>query len=114
MISTTIDATAQFNANSVYNLDLSGWDYAVVQLTTPAGAVTFNGTNDAGAVQGVSDGNAYTAINWNTVQLINLSSGTAGTTGGATGSYKYSVGTRFLQLSGTTAGKVIVVLSQIS
>lgn len=114
MISTSIDATLQFNSKGIYNLDLMGWDYAVVQLVTPAATVTFNGTNDAGAIQGVSDGNQDSAINWTTVQLTNLSTGTAATSSSAAGNFKYANGTRFLQLSGTTAAKVIIYLSKIS
>jgi hypothetical protein len=51
-ISTTVDATASFNAGGFYIQDLSGWDSAVVQFGTIAeeGTITFYTTNDDGSV----------------------------------------------------------------
>lgn len=113
MLSNTIDATTVFNANGIYNIDLSGWDFMVVNIITPAAAVSFNATNDANAKTGVSDGNAYTAINWQPVLLTNIATGTGVTSTAATGNFKLNVGAKFLQLSGTTAAKIIIQLSQI-
>jgi hypothetical protein len=50
-ISTTVDATANFNAGGFYIQDLSGWDSAVVQFgTITDGPITFYTTNDNGSV----------------------------------------------------------------
>lgn len=50
-ISTTVDATANFNAGGFYIQDLSGWDSAVVQFgTITGGPITFFTTNDDGSV----------------------------------------------------------------
>src|SRR5436190_206902 len=53
------DFAQQFN--SVYNikLDLSGWDKTTITVIPPiSGAIYVYGTNDSGAVQGVTQGNA--------------------------------------------------------
>lgn len=113
-LSTTLDVTAEFNLNGKVNLDLSGWDYMVANIITPAATVSFNATNDANAKTGISDGNAYTAINWQPVLLTNIATGTAVASTATTGNFKLNVGAKFLQLTGTTAEKVIVVLSQIN
>ncbi len=113
MVSQTIDLTTSFNESGVFNLDLSGWDYAVIHLITPAATVSFLGSNDAGAIEGVSDGNGLTAINFTAMGLINLATGTLVTSSASSGIFKLNVGTRFLQLSGTTAAKVIMYLTKI-
>jgi len=113
MLNNLIDATTEFNANGVYNIDMQGWDYAVVNIITPAAAVSFNATNDANSKTGIGDGNARTAINWQPVSLTNIATGTGVTSTAVTGNFKLNVGARFLQLSGTTAVKVLINLSQI-
>lgn len=113
MISQTIDITSNFNSTGIFNLDLSGWDYCVVHLITPAATVSFLGSNDAGAIAGVSDGNSITATNFTAEGLINLATGSSVTSSGSSGIFKLNVGARFLQLSGTTAAKVIAYLTKI-
>ncbi len=115
MIATQLDATDAFNAAGLYVADLSGWDFAVVQLVTPAGAVTFTESNDAGAVTGVTHGNAVTATNFVSAALLDLSSTTGAlvASSAAAGNFKYSQGARFLKLSGTTAAKILIQLSKI-
>ena len=113
MLSTTIDATTKFNATGKYNLDLNGWDYAVVNVITPSAIVNFNTTNDSNAKAGISDGDAYTAINWQPISLTNIATGTGVTSTTTTGNFKLNQGARFLQLAGTTASKILIVLSQI-
>jgi|SRR6185312_3907976 len=115
MISQTIDATGSFNALGKYNIDLSGWDYAVVNIITPGGTVNFNGTNDANAKTGISDGSAWSAINWQPEALTNVATGTSVVSTAATGNFKLNVGARFLQLvSSSTASKVIIYLTRIT
>ena len=93
--------------NSVYNvtLDLSGWDKTTIQVVAPiSGAIIVYGTNDSGAVQGVTQGNAELAINFNPVQVTNLATGTATNSISAAGDYKYEVNAQFLRLQGSPAG----------
>lgn len=115
MLAQNLDFTTEFNANSKVNIDTNGWDYVSVQAITPSGAINFNGTNDANAITGVSDGNARTAINWQPVQGINTATGTGATSTSGNSIYKFSSPSRFLQLIGSavTVTKLIVILSQI-
>lgn len=108
------DLTLDFNADGVVNFDLSGWDYAVVQLVTPVGTTSFLSSNDAGAVQGTTDGNASTAINFTAVYGLNLATNTAGLSLAAAGLMKFEHIGRFLQISGTSAAKVLLFLTKIS
>jgi len=110
MISQTIDWTTEFNAASKLNLDISNWDYIVVQVITPTGAITFNGTNDGGAVQGTSDGSAEDATNWLAMQLLNIGAGTSATSVSASGNFKLNVGTRFFQMDGATGTRTVTKL----
>jgi hypothetical protein len=113
-----LDLTAQFNASSTVavNIDLSGWDYAVAHIISPTGTVTFNTTNDAGAIEGTTDGNAVSAVNWVAVQGTNLNSGTAVTTLAASGIVRFAVIGKFLQFSASsvTVTKLLVNLFKIS
>jgi hypothetical protein len=110
MISYSKDVTTDFNANSGVNLDVSDWLSVVIQFVSPSGAVTFNGTNDSGAVQGVTDGNASLATNWVAIQATNMNTGVAATSAAASGLWKIINPPHFIQLTGTsvTATKVIV------
>ena len=116
-VSTIIDVTRDFNADALVKLDVSGWDYIVVQLVSPTGTVTFSSTNDSGAVQGVSDGNASTAINFIATQGTNLNSGAATTTLAASGLVRFASIGSFLQLSGAdlvTCTKILIQLYKIN
>lgn len=116
-ISTVQDITADFNADSLAQLDISGWDWIVVQIAgTPSGAIAFKHSNDAGAVTGSTDGNSLSALNFVAVQGVDLSSGTGVTTTSAAGLFRFGVIGRFFQLSGTSitgVTKVLVHLSKI-
>lgn len=117
MTSTVFDASANFQAGgtSLQNIDLSGWDYCVVQLVSPSAAINFLSSNDDGSVTGSVQGGPLTAVNFTAVQGTNLSTGVAATSGAASGLWKFNVVGRFLQLSGTsvTATKVLVYLAKI-
>ncbi|SRR5574343_1517882 len=113
MVSFYYDCTAEFNANGFYNAEIGEWDWVTVQLVSPAATVTFNTTNDSGDIQGVSDGNAKSATNWIACQGTNLNSGSAVSTLNASGLVRFAVIGRFLQLSGTTATKIILKFSKI-
>lgn len=116
-IATTIDVSATFasGGSGSVNLDVSGWDYATIQLVSPTGAINFLSTNDGGGIIGVTDGNATSAANFTAVQGTNLATGVAATSGSASGLWRISSMGRYIQLSGTsiTATKVLVLLSKI-
>jgi len=93
--------------NSLYNitLDTAGWDKTVIQVVAPmVGTAYLYGTLDAGAVQGVTDGNAELAINFSPIQATNLATGSAVNTITAAGTYKVENNNQFLRLQGNPAG----------
>jgi hypothetical protein len=112
-LSTVIDVTSDFNVAGLKNIDVSGWDWVTVQLVGPAAAVTFNGSNDDGSVTGALQGGPLQATNFTAIQGINLNTGVGATTGAVAGLWRFPVISRFLQLSGTTATKILVYLSKI-
>lgn len=116
MISRVIDVTDQFNASNAYIQDLSGWDYAVVQLVSPSGAVSFTSTNDDGSVTGQLNPVPVAPANFLTVFGLNITTNTAVTSANASALVKFNVIGRFLRLagSGVTATKVIISLNKVA
>ena len=99
-----LDQTRDFNSVYKITLDMSGWDKTTINVVAPiSGAIYVYGTNDGGAVQGVTDGNAQLAINFNPVQVTNLATGTATNSISAAGDYKYEVNAQYLRLQGSPA-----------
>jgi hypothetical protein len=96
----TVDLTLAYTANGFVNLDVGMWDNVEAQIVGPTGTVSFNATNDSGAITGVTDGNATSAKNFTPVQGTNIATGTASTTTAAAGTFKFPVTARFLQLTG--------------
>src|SRR3990167_2612270 len=101
-----LDITSELNNNSIWQSDVGGWDYAVVQLVSPTGTFTFNSTNDSGAITGVSDGSSVSAANWIAVQGTNLNSGSAVTTLATSGIVRFQSIGQYLQISGAAAAQV--------
>jgi hypothetical protein len=109
--------------NSLYNitLDVSGWDKVAIQVVSPmSGVVYVYGSNDAGAIQGVTQGNAELAINFNPIQATNLSTGTATNVINSEGNYSVPINAQFLRLQGSPADtptnvyKLLIFNSKIS
>lgn len=116
-LSNILDVTNDFQADSLTKIDVSGWDWFVVQIIgSPSGAIAFKHTNDGGAVQASTDGNALSSTNYVAVQGTDLSSGTGVTTTSGAGLFKFPVIGRFFSLSGTSitgVTKILVHLSKI-
>jgi hypothetical protein len=116
-LSTVLDISDDFNADSLVQIDISGWDWIVLQVVgSPSGAIAFKHSNDSNSTTGATSGNALTAINFVAVQMTDLSSGTAVTKTSAAGLFKAGVIGRFFQLSGTSitgVTKILVHLSKI-
>lgn len=108
-----LDATAALNNNSIFETDIGQWDYVIVQLVSPTGTFTFNSTNDAAAVTGVSDGSSVSATNWIAVQGTNLNSGSAVTTLAASGLVRFASVGQFLQISGAGGAQVTKALIRL-
>lgn len=115
MLSQILDVTADFNANNGVKLDVSQWQNATIHLSgTPSGTISLTGTNDANAIQGVSDGSAVSSANFTAIQATNLADGSAVTAIAAAGNFKIVVATKFIKIGGASAattGKVIVFLN---
>jgi hypothetical protein len=98
------DYASQFNSTYNITLDLSGWTKTTIQAVAPmSGAIIVYGSNDSGAVQGVTQGNAQLATNFDPILVTNLATGTATETISSPGLYTAEVNAQFLQLQGTPA-----------
>ena len=111
-----LDLTEDFNANSgSVTIDVGGFDYSVVQIVSPSGAIAFLTSNDSGAVQGVSDGSAVSATNFSSVQGLVLASQTYVSSILASGILRFEGVGQYLQLgsSNATVTKLLVRLYKI-
>ncbi len=98
------DQSTLFNSVYKITLDMSGWDKTTISVVAPVGnAILVYGSNDANAVQGVTQGNATLAINFSQIQVTNLATGTAVTSINAAGNYKCDINAQFLRLQGAPA-----------
>lgn len=104
------DVTAEFVAGNGIKKDVSGWQNVTIQIVAPGGTINIQGSNDANAITGVSDGTSYSAINFSTIQATNLADGSATTSISAAGLYSIKVLAKYLQIggAGATASKVIL------
>lgn len=116
MISRLVDVTSDFNANAKVQLDVGEWDYIVAQFVSPTGTVTFKATNDGGAVLGVSQGDAKSAINWNVINGLNLATNASAVNTNASSLFKFNVVGKFIQFEsvGQTVGKLLIQYAKIS
>lgn len=115
MISYTEDLTSKFNANNQATVDVSGWETASFHFVGPSGTISITGSNDSGAVTGVTEGNAMLADNFDTIQAVNLASGTAVTSVATADIYRITpVSCKYIRLGGASAQatKVIMFLSK--
>jgi len=73
------ELTTTFNSVYQINRDVSGWDKMTVQIagTLLGNGIYIYGTVDSGASQGVNQGNADLAINYTSIQAVNLATGSA-------------------------------------
>ncbi len=110
-----IDVTADINATGRCQVDIGGFDYAIVQLVSPTATATFATTNDSGDIRGASDGNATAATNFIDVQGTNLNSGSAVSTLAISGIVRFSYIGRYLRIMGPglTVTKALIRLFKI-
>ena len=126
MLAQYLDLTEEFansydddtNTYSV-KIDVSNYDYAVVQFVDFLSEVNFKSTIDSGAVQGVTDGNALTSTNYTTVYATYLLDNTKVTVSPSNGIYRFDVVGRYIKLTNAsginlTTGKLLVMLTKIS
>lgn len=111
MLSKGFDVTAFFNANGFANLDMGDYDYILVQIVGSNGTISFLTTNDGGAVQGETTGNATSSTSYTAVRGTNLGTGSAATSASSGNSiWQFSYIGRYIQLNGAgiTATKILV------
>ena len=108
MICNTVQKS--FTANSLV-IDISGWDYVVIQAVNPSGTISLTATLNGGA-----SNNTTTAADFTTVQATKLSDGTAVTAIAAAGLYRIPVVGHYLKLSGASAAAdaIYVMYAKIS
>lgn len=109
-----IDVTQDLNNNNIANMDVGGYDYAVVQLVAPVGTISFFTTNDSGAVTGVSDGNAESSTNYIAATGVNVATAANVTSLAVAGLVRFQGIGQYLRLSGGTATKALVRLYKIN
>lgn len=114
MVNKWVDFTSSFNTAGLLNVDVGEFDWTVVQIVTPTGTVSFNASCDGGYVNGVTDGNATSAINFTAVQAVNLATGASVTTAAASGLFRFQIIGKYLQLSssGQTVTKLIIYFTK--
>jgi hypothetical protein len=102
MISKTLTPVLKDNKAVV---DVGLWETLTIQVINGGGTLSLLASDDAGAITGVTDGNATTADNFNAVQAVNLTTGATATAITGTNLFRISpVSFRFLQIGdGATA-----------
>lgn len=116
MLAQYLDLSLKLNANNFAIVELSNWDYCVIQVVSPSGTINLTATNDSGAIQGETDGSYKLSTSYTTVQATKLSDGTAVTALATSGQYRVGVVGRYLKIGGVgaSAAKLLVMLSKIS
>lgn len=101
MQSRQYDWTYNINNQKQVTMDVGGYDRITAQFVAPiSGTIYVYGTNDGGAIRGVTNGNAALATNFNAVQVKNLATGTSVSSITAAGDYEYDVNTKYLRFGG--------------
>lgn len=114
-IGRNIDVTQDYK-NSIYNLnlDMSGWDTCTIQLVAPvAGAISVYGSNDSGAILGVTQGNAELATHFTQIQGVNLATSTAVSSLATAGLLAVPINAQYLKITGLDVYKMILFNSKI-
>lgn len=118
MLAQYLDLTDEFNANSVAYIELSNYDYAVVQIVAPSDVVYFLSTLDSGAVQGETDGDISTSTNYTSVGCVDLVTQNYVNQSGSSFLGRFDVTGRYLKIDGTdnevVLSKLLVMLTKIS
>lgn len=114
-LSNTLEVTTEFNRDNGWVADMSGWDYVVITLVGPSGTINLTATNDGGGINGVTEGNSLSALNFTAVQGTKLSDGSAVTVAAA-GQTKVQNQGRYLKVGGASAAatKAIIEYNKIS
>jgi hypothetical protein len=96
--SITIDLTAKYNKNASIVEDISGYDFAVLQIVTPSTTIAFNTTNDNGGVTGTLLPSPQVPANWTPVFGLNLQTNVIAINTAASGIWRFEIIGQFLQI----------------
>ncbi len=99
-VSQILDITDDFNSGSLAIIDIGGWDFAVAQFVGTSGTINFLHSNDAGALTGISDGSAASAINFIACFGINMATGVGATSTNAATLFKFTGVGKFFRARG--------------
>lgn len=119
MISQILDYTEQFNKDYSFVIDVSGYDYIVVQYVNQTAAdIPFSSTNNGGAIEGVRDGSTQHATDFTAIAFEDLLNGNFNTYGSAISAMYRSVNPsgQYLRIGGAfpnSVDKMIIFLSKI-
>ena len=112
MISRLVEYSFENNRRVI---DISGWRTLSIQVINPSGTISLLATNDGGAITGSTDGGPKDAQNFNAVQAVNISSGTAVTAITTDDNYRIDpISFKYLQIgdgSTATGDKILVFFS---
>jgi len=119
MLAQYLDLTDEFNANYYCQFETSNYDYAVVQIIGNQDEIYFYSTIDSGALQGATDGNILTSINYAQIVGKNIATGTYIEYSPANGMIvRFDIVGRYIRLDGTSfpglVSKILVMLAKIS
>ena len=133
MLAQHLDLTDDFNTASTYidplgttitkpagitYVELSNYDYCLVQVVSPLEPVALFTTLDSGAIQGVTDGNVKMSTNYQSVYGVDVTDATNTLVNQAVDKaiIRFPVVGRYLKIgnTGNSAEKVLVTLTKIS
>lgn len=101
MLSRRNDWTYNINQKGSLTIDVGGYDKVTAEFIAPvSGIFSIYGSNDSGAIRGVTDGNASLATNFQPIQATNLATGSAVSTISAAGLYSVAVNSKYIRFSG--------------
>lgn len=117
MISKTVDLADQLNAATHYAIaECTEWETVTIQAVGLSGTCNITGTNNDGSITGSTNGGPRDATDFNAVQAVNLTSGTAVTAVTGTTLFRISpIGFRFLRLgdgAAATTTKLLLTFSK--
>ena len=121
MLAQYLDISNELSSNNPVGaayIDLSNYDYCVLQIANSGNTYDFYSTNDSNAITGVSDGNISSSTNYVQIGGLNLFSNTYETTTSVDGLWRFKVVGRYLKIlyggGGDTDVNAFIMLAKIS
>lgn len=110
MLSRTNDWTYNINQRGSLTMDVGGYEKVTAEFIAPiVGVFSVYGSNDGGAIRGVTAGGPQLATNFTPIQATNLATGTATSTISAAGEYGVTVNAKYLRFSGGTSVYKLII-----